>query len=113
MEVRQCLLNTNEIIVLAICNDQAAGFGCAQYYNSFCYPEPHGEITELFIIEEGRGKGWGSQIICFLEEKLLQIRVKEIKLLTGQDNVRAQKTYQKANYSLSDQVMYEKTVEGS
>ncbi|AZS16545.1 GNAT family N-acetyltransferase [Paenibacillus lutimineralis] len=113
MEVRQSLLNTNEIIVLAFCNDQAVGFGCAQYYKSFCYSEPHGEITELYVIEEEQGKGWGPQIICFLEERLLQIGVKQIKVLTGQDNVRAQKTYQKANYSLTDEVMYEKTVEES
>ncbi|WMT39603.1 GNAT family N-acetyltransferase [Paenibacillus sp. D2_2] len=111
VEVKQSLLNTNEIIALAICNDRAVGFGCAQYYNSFCYPEPHGEITELYVVEEERGKGWGSKIINLLEESLLQISVKEIKILTGHDNITAQKTYRKANYSLTDEVMYEKTIE--
>jgi len=113
VEVRQSLLDTSEIIVLAICNDQAVGFGCAQYYNSFCYPDPHGEITELYIIDEERGKGWGPRIICLLEERLLEVGVKEIKVLTGQNNIRAQRTYQKGNYSLTDEVMYEKTIEGS
>ncbi|WP_235550163.1 GNAT family N-acetyltransferase [Paenibacillus sp. Soil724D2] len=45
------------MIAVAEISGKIVGFGCAQSFYSFCYEEPHGEITELYVEEVARRKG--------------------------------------------------------
>ena len=49
-------INRNELIAVAEISGKIVGFGCAQRFYSFCYEEPHGEITELYVEEAAEEK---------------------------------------------------------
>lgn len=109
-EVRQSMRNTNEIIAIVLSNDKPVGFGCAQYFRSFCYAEPLGEITELFVIEEARGQGLGRLIVQYLEDRLRDQGVRSTRVLTGRQNGRAIKTYENANYKLKNEYVFHRNI---
>ncbi|WP_217593926.1 GNAT family N-acetyltransferase [Cohnella sp. GbtcB17] len=96
-------LNTgNELIAIAEFEGKIVGFGCAQSFYSFCYDEPYGEITELYVEEAARRKGIAGSIISCLEESLKVRGVKSVKVLTGRNNSAAIKTYEQCNYVKED-----------
>ncbi|WP_186438570.1 GNAT family N-acetyltransferase [Cohnella terricola] len=110
-EVKQSLMNTKEIIALAMLDEVPIGFGCAQYFNSFCYEEPLGEITELYVNEVARGRGLGTLLISFVEDRLTEYGVKSIKVVTSESNKRAIKTYLKAKYIQEDDLIFQKRLD--
>lgn len=101
-------LNTNELIAVAEISDNIVGFGCAQSFYSFCYEEPHGEITELYVEEAFRRKGIAVAIISCLEGNLTERGVKSMKVLTGRRNNAAIKTYENCNYIIDDEQLLKK-----
>jgi GNAT superfamily N-acetyltransferase len=107
-EVIDSLALSNELIALAVIDDQAVGFACAQYFKSFCYRVLQGEITEMYIAEVARRRGLATLLIAFIEEELKARGVTSVKILTGQSNERAIKTYEKSNYARTEEVLLQK-----
>lgn len=107
-EVKENLALTNELIALAVIDDLPVGFACAQYFKSFCYRGLQGEITELYITEDARGRGLATLLIVFLEEELRARDVTSVKVLTGKKNKIAIKTYERSRYSREEEVLLQK-----
>ncbi|MEK4851938.1 GNAT family N-acetyltransferase [Paenibacillus sp. FSL H7-0756] len=100
--------NCNECIAVAELNGTIVGFGCAQSLYSFCYEEPYGEITELYVQDTARRKGVARGIITCLEDELRMRGVKRVKVLTGRRNAAAIRTYEDCGYVKDDEQMLEK-----
>jgi len=107
-EVIDSLAISNELIALAVIDDQAVGFACAQYFKSFCYRGLQGEITEMYIAEVARRRGLATLLIAFIEEELKARGVTSVKILTGHRNEMAIKTYEKSNYARKEEVLLQK-----
>ncbi|WP_254075581.1 GNAT family N-acetyltransferase [Paenibacillus tritici] len=104
----QLNINRNELIAVAEMNGRIVGFGCGQCYSSFCYDEPYGEITELYVEEAARRQGMARALIACLEANFRQRGVKSIKVLTGRSNIAAICTYEQCSYVKDDEQMLEK-----
>jgi ribosomal protein S18 acetylase RimI-like enzyme len=104
-------INHNELIAVAEISGKIVGFGCAQSFYSFCYEEPHGEITELYVEEAARRKGIAIAIVSCLEENLRTRGVRSMKVLTGRRNNAAIKTYEHCNYVKDDERLLKKRLE--
>ncbi|MEK3793362.1 GNAT family N-acetyltransferase [Paenibacillus sp. FSL R7-0204] len=100
--------NRNECIAVAELNGIIVGFGCAQSLYSFCYEEPYGEITELYVQDADRRKGAARAIITCLEDELRARGVKQVKVLTGRRNAAAIRTYEDCRYVKDDEQLLEK-----
>ncbi|PWW39958.1 MULTISPECIES: GNAT family N-acetyltransferase [Paenibacillus] len=107
-EAKESLALSNELIALAVIDGQAVGFACAQYFKSFCYRGLQGEITEMYIAEVARRRGLATLLIAFIEEELRERGVTRVKILTGQRNEMAIKTYKKSNYARKEEVLLQK-----
>lgn len=112
-EVETDLLNTSEIIVVAVLEDQVVGYACGQIYKSFCYPEDQAEITEMYIQDFARKNGLAVMMIERLEEIFKNAGVKNIKILTGLNNIKAIKTYEKAGYKQEEEIVFNKDLNHS
>ncbi|WP_245947872.1 GNAT family N-acetyltransferase [Paenibacillus sambharensis] len=82
-EVRKRLTDSRELVVLGTLDGIPVGFACAQYFQSFCYRNLMGEITEMYVSEEVRRRGLASLMISFIERELLAMGVTSLKILTG------------------------------
>ncbi|MFC9708152.1 GNAT family N-acetyltransferase [Paenibacillus sp. NPDC056933] len=107
-EVKDSLALSDELIALAVIGGQAVGFACAQYFKSFCYRGLHGEITEMYITEVARRRGLATLLIAFIEDELRARGVTSVKILTGQRNEMAIQTYEKSNYTKTEEVLLQK-----
>ncbi|WP_223067373.1 GNAT family N-acetyltransferase [Paenibacillus caui] len=107
-EVEQSLMQANELVAVAILNEELVGFACAQSFSSFCYHELQGEITEMYVEEGARRRGLASQILVFLEKELTGRGVTTIKIVTGSSNQTAIQTYEKSAFIQKDRVILEK-----
>lgn len=107
-EVEKDLLNGREVIVVAVMEERVVGFACGQIYKSFCYAEHQAEITEMYIQESARRNGLAGMMIERLEGIFNNSGVKLIKILTGNKNAKAIKTYEKAGYDREDEFVFAK-----
>lgn len=107
-EVHQELLHTRETIVVAVMEEQVVGFACGQVVKSFCYKESQAEITEMYIRKSARRNGLAVRMIALLEDIFQNAGVKSVKVLTGQENTQAIKTYEKAGYRREEDVVMDK-----
>ena len=110
-DVRHSLLNSSEVVVVTVEDDQAVAFCCAQVHHSFCYKTPVAEVTEIYVEESHRRQGCASGMLRFLEEHLRTASgVDELHLLTGTKNHAAKSAYQKAGFTVKDEVYMVKAV---
>ncbi|GAA0133995.1 hypothetical protein YSY43_08350 [Paenibacillus sp. YSY-4.3] len=109
-DIEQCLANSSEVVAIAILNGEPVGFACGQSYQSFCYRQPAGEITELYIREGARRQGLAAELIHKIEEELKRRGVGTIKVLTGLRNEAAIQTYIKSHYAKEDEVVFQKNI---
>jgi ribosomal protein S18 acetylase RimI-like enzyme len=107
-EIIKSMERSNELIAVAILNEKIVGFACAQSYESFCYRELQGEITEMYIEKTARRLGFATSLIKLLENNLLDRGVREIKILNNTTNSAAIKTYEKCNYVQDEVILFEK-----
>lgn len=104
-DVRRSLLNSPEVVVIAVEDDLAVAFCCAQVHHSFCYKAPVAEVTEMYVDEGYRRRGCAIGMLRFLEEHLrTAFAVDELHLLTGTKNHAAKSAYQKAGFTVKDEV---------
>lgn len=99
-----------EIVAIALVNGTASGFACAQFFTSFCYNDPQGEITEMYVQEAYRGNGLAGQMIRCLENELRGRGVESIKILTNKSNEAAIKAYTREGYTLKNEVVLQKKI---
>ena len=57
-----------------------------------------GEIWAVYLVEEFRGKGYGSEIIDFAVRELKRVNPSEIFLWVFEENSRARRFYEKCNF---------------
>lgn len=107
-ETEHRLKQSGEIVAIAYLGDDPVGFACAQSFQSFCYRELVGEITEMYIQERARRQGLAGMLLFFLEDQLIARGVKTVKVLTGHDNHQAVGVYEKSGYKREDEVLLEK-----
>ena len=105
LEIKDRLVQGKELVAVASENDKLVGFACAQYFTSFCYDEPQGEITEMYVRESARRKGIATSLIAILEKKLQDLHVREVKILTGTKNLEALQTYTKSHYAKQEETV--------
>ncbi len=68
----------------------------------------HGEkelITEMYVRESARRKGIATSLIAILEKKLQDLQVREVKILTGTNNLEALQTYTKSHYAKQEETV--------
>jgi ribosomal protein S18 acetylase RimI-like enzyme len=106
--VKESLTQSNELVALAVIEDNPVGFACAQYFKSFCYRNLYGEITEMYINEAARGRGLATLLISFLEVELQSRGVRRVKVITGIKNEVAIRTYEKSQYTKEDDLILHK-----
>lgn len=99
---------SSEIIAVAEMDGRVVGFGCAQSFRSFCYKEPLGEITEMYVEEAFRRKGAATALLSCLEMQLRKRGVAEVKILTGRRNHSAIRTYKRCQYEEDDEQLLKK-----
>lgn len=87
------------------------GFICGICFDSLCYTDPVGQVTELFVQENARRNGIGQALLHAMIETLRRKGVKEILLLTGADNAAAQALYEKCGFIPEDERCYQKTID--
>ncbi|WP_339159519.1 GNAT family N-acetyltransferase [Paenibacillus sp. FSL W8-0186] len=109
-DIERCLANSSEIVAIAILNDEPVGFACGQSYQSFCYRELAGEITELYVREGARRQGLAAELIHAIEAELKRRGVITIKVLTGLRNEAAMQTYTKSHYVKKNEVVFQKNI---
>ncbi|MDL2232855.1 GNAT family N-acetyltransferase [Ruminococcaceae bacterium OttesenSCG-928-L11] len=98
-----------ELVLVAAGADRLLGFCCGQLKESFCYSEPAGEITELYVRRECRRNGIARALIGAMGDALRQQGAEAVTLLTGADNFRARALYESCGYRTSGEVHYEWT----
>ena len=97
--VRQSLITSPEVVIVADDAGEVVAFCCTQVHHSFCYPAPVAEVTEMYVDEAHRCQGCATGMLRFLEEHLsTQYGVDELHLLTGTQNLPAQAAYKKAGF---------------
>jgi ribosomal protein S18 acetylase RimI-like enzyme len=111
-EVRDSLLRSNELVAIAQLNGHTVGFACAQYFESFCYHEKHGYLTEMFVEESSRGRGLATMLMAHIEEELRSRGVSEVRVLTGANNEVAIKAYERFQYEREDDSVLKKNLPG-
>lgn len=89
------------------CGDRLLGFVCAICFPSFCYVDPVGELTELFVRPDERRMGIGQALVRAMIDQLRSEGVVDIRLLTGQDNHAAQALYEQCGFRPVDERCYE------
>ncbi|WHX50970.1 GNAT family N-acetyltransferase [Paenibacillus woosongensis] len=109
-DIKQCLVDSGEVVVIAILNDEPVGFACGQSYQSFCYCELAGEITELYVREGARRQGLAAELIHEIEAELKRRGVRTIKVHTGLRNEAAMQTYTNSHYIKKDEVVFQKNI---
>jgi len=90
--------NKNELVFVAIHNDNAVGFICGQLYSSICYSNMQCEIAELYVNENYQRKGIATMLIKRIELEVIKNNVSEIIVVTGRKNLNAQKLYENCGY---------------
>ena len=91
--------NKNELVFVALHGNKIIGFICGQLYSSICYSNSlQCEITELIVDENYRRNGIGTILMERMELEFTKNNVHEIVLLTGINNINAQKLYEKRGY---------------
>lgn len=87
---------------------KSIGYLAMTFGYSFEYGGRDAFIDELFLVEEARGKGHGSQIMNLLEDQAKTHKVKAIHLEVEPHNVKGSRIYDKAGYASNDRTLMTK-----
>lgn len=100
--------NSRELVIVADLNGTLAGFACVQVKYSFCYECPSAEITEVFVDEGFRRRGLGRELLEFAERAAIERfgPLGELTVLTGGDNIPAQRLYEGAGFRREGEVVF-------
>ena len=100
---------SRELVYIAIEDELAVGFACAQVYHSICYQRPMAELTEIYVSSGYRSRGIGRALLAHIESNLVARRVSEMRIETHMANEMAKKLYLSAGYKpLEHQILAKK-----
>lgn len=103
--------NSHEIVVTAEEMNVLVGFVCIQLKTSFCYSNIYAEITEVFVLEKFRRKKYASRMISFAEQYCTShYKLHNFEILTGKENINAQKLYRALGYNTQDEILFSKKI---
>jgi len=102
--------NEQEIVFIALNENEAVGFCCVQIFKSMCYSRHYAEITELYVNDKYRRQGVAAELFRYIEEYFADKNIAGYQLFTGGDNISAQVFYEKQGYVRSDEIMYRKRI---
>jgi ribosomal protein S18 acetylase RimI-like enzyme len=108
--IEERIKTNHEIIIVAEYKEDILGFGCAQIFTSFCYPNAIMEITELYVREEYRKNGIARKIINKIEEFGSETNISEIRIETGSNNIEAKNLYAVMGYARQNESVYKKII---
>lgn len=94
-----------ETALLAEIDGRAAGFACLRIVACLCSPEPHAELTELYVDPAHRRRGVARALIARAEQLARAGGATELMLLTGSHNDAAQAVYRAAGFADDDPSM--------
>ncbi len=99
-KIRDSLVNNQwEVVIVSDEKDVLAGFICVQIKKSFCYTQFMMEVTEVYVKQEYRNRGYASAMIGFAEDYVnKKYPLQKFELLTGKNNFTAQSVYHKLGY---------------
>ena len=107
------LNNRQEIVVVDEENGVLTGFVCIQLKKSFCYDEYMPEITEVYVRPAYRERGIAGRMISFAEEHCSKnYPLHKFELLTGTENLMAQRLYGKLGYRDDRELHMSKRIKG-
>ncbi len=88
---------------------RVAGFACVRIVPCVLYPDPHAELTELYVEETFRRRGIGRALVVCAEKLAREAGATRLILLTGLDNGGAQAFYRALGY-VEDELMMSKNL---
>ena len=91
-----------ETAVVALLKGKVIGFAALRIVPCLFYPDPHGEITELFVLASYRQQGVAKKLIDFAENLARQKNVRELFILVNPYNIEAISFYRKLGYHDND-----------
>lgn len=93
---------TPEVPILAEIDGQAVAFAAIRIVPCVFYPEPHAELTELYVEPAFRRQGIARRLLAYAEKLALQSGASAIIVLTGADNIPALGLYHASGYREED-----------
>ena len=111
--IRNCLVNNcQEVVIVDDERGKLTGFVCVQLKKSFCYDDYRPEIAEVYVRPEYRKQRIASRMILFAEEYCRKnYPLHKFELLTGEENLIAQRVYDKLGYKNDHELHLSKRVE--
>jgi ribosomal protein S18 acetylase RimI-like enzyme len=95
-----------ETPLLALVNGRAVGFAALRLVPCVFYPEPHAELTELYVEPEYRRRGIGRALVVYAEGLAVLAGATELFILTGADNQEALSLYRALGYEDYDLALH-------
>ena len=107
------LLKTNdrEIICIAYDNNFAIGYCSGLIVKSICYNTGRMDIESLFVREEYRRNNIGMALVKFMEQEAIKRNLLHFHILTSGNNNAALKLYEKLGYTVTGEILLDKTIE--
>ena len=91
-----------EIALLAEAGEIVAGFACLRVVPCLLYPEPHAELTELYVAPGQRRRGVARALIAAAEQLAQARGARTIFVATGAQNAAAQGLYRTAGFEMGE-----------
>jgi ribosomal protein S18 acetylase RimI-like enzyme len=88
--------------LVAEVDGRVVGFGALRVVPCVFYPEPYGEVTELYVAEGYRRMGVGRSLLRLAEEIAQSKGVRTLMVMTGKSNRAACRLYQSMGYEQDD-----------
>lgn len=98
--------NRSEHVFVASVDNVVVGFATVDIHFSFCYELPNGELTELFVKSEFRGKGIAKGLLREAFEVGRSRGVEELHLRTSPSNEAANELYKSLGMRLGKTNVY-------
>jgi ribosomal protein S18 acetylase RimI-like enzyme len=92
--------------ILAEIDGQAVGFAALRVAPCVFYPEPHAELTELYVEPEYRRKGVGRALVSYAQALAQEVGAKGLVVLTSLSNHAAQAFYHALGYRDDDLALW-------
>ncbi len=88
--------------VVAEVDGRLVGFAALRLAPGLFYPEPHAEMTELYVEDAYRRRGIGRELVQRVERLAVEMGAVELWLMTGKENFPAQDFYRALGYEQDD-----------